>query len=157
MPFDMKGFKRAKFGDRTEDVPVPELKEWFSEDEDPVFTVRGLTGIEVAIGRQAAEKYSNLKTVMEKIASSLAEEKADGIQEVLNLGSNTPEEAARRVEHLRMGCVSPEFDSEAAAKFFEAYPITAYTLTNKIIALTGEGRTPGESKPSGKKQKSKTA
>lgn len=157
MPFDMKGFKKAEFRDRTEDVPVPELKQWFAEDEDPVFTVRGLTGVEVAIGRQAAEKYSNLKAVMEKIASSMAQEKADGINDVLALGNNTPEEAARRVEHLRLGCVSPELDAEAAAKFFEAYPITAYTLTNKIIALTGEGKTPGESKPSGKKQKSKTA
>jgi hypothetical protein len=155
MPFDVKAFKKAKFEDRTEDVPVPELKRWFSEDEEPVITVRSLTGIEVAICRQAAEKYSTLKMVLEKIASSMASEKADGVSEILKLGDNTPEEAARRIEYLRLGCVSPELDVESAPMFFENYPMTAWVLTNKIIELTGEGRSPGESKPSGKKQKSK--
>ena len=156
MPFDVKKFEKAKFEDRTKSVSVPDLAEWFDEGEAPEIVVRGLTGAEIALTHEAAARNKNIQGLMEAIASSDSSEKIDAIKSSLGIDSDSPEELARRVEQLRLGAVDPEFDQMQAAKFFECYPVEAYQLTNEINRLTGKGRLPGESKPSGKKQKSKT-
>lgn len=157
MPFNLKKFDKAKFEDRTEAVPVPDMAEYFDEGEKPEIVVRGLTGAEVFITYEAAEKNRNIKGIMEKIASANVTDKMDAISAALGiLDERTPEEMARRVEQLRLGSVSPELDQIQAAKFFENYPVEGITVTNAISRLTGKGRLPGESKPSGKKQTSTT-
>ena len=65
-----------------------------------------------------------------------------------------PDEIARRVEQLKIGSVSPKFDQMQAVKFFEVFPVEAYMVTNTINRLTGKGKLPGESKPSGSKKAS---
>jgi len=54
MPFDAKAFAKAKFEPRTAELRIPELQEWFGDD-DPVFVVRGLSGIELAPGTTLSE------------------------------------------------------------------------------------------------------
>jgi hypothetical protein len=156
MPFDKKKFAKAKYGDRTDVVPVPDLAEYFDKGEKPEFVVRGLTGAEVFVTWEAAAKNENLRDMMEKLASKLAADKSDAILDSLGLSGKTPVELARRVEQLKLGSISPELDDVLAAKFFENHPAEAISVTTKITALTGKGRMPGESKPSGSKSTSET-
>jgi hypothetical protein len=44
--------------------------------------------------------------------------------------------------------VEPQIDREIAVRLFMAYPIVGYTLTNKILELTGLGPDLGKALPS---------
>jgi len=142
MPFDIKRFEKVKFDDRTEAVSVPDLKEWFGEGEAPEIIVRGLTGPEIARANEEA------------ISSADASEKIEAVKAAFGLDDRVPDEIARRVEQLKIGSVSPKFDQMQAVKFFEVFPVEAYMVTNTINRLTGKGKLPGESKPSGSKKAS---
>lgn len=157
MAFNVKKFEEAEFRDRTKAVPVPDLKEWFDEGDDPAITVKGLSGAEWFRVQEAAAKNKNLNGLFESIVSSDSTEKIQGIRESLGLLDElTPGELAKRIEMLKLGSVDPEFNHIAAAKLFESYPIEGITLTNEISRLTGQGKTSGESTPSGAEQTSET-
>jgi len=149
MSFDMKGFMKAQFRDRTADVPVPDLKDWFAEGAEPVIKVRGLTGAELARVNEAAAKNKNLNGMLDALASTNASEKVEAIKESLGFSGKVPDDIAKRAEQLVIGTVDPEFNLEQAVKFFEVFPVEAYQVTNKIMELTGKGKSAGESKPSG--------
>ncbi len=157
MPFDIKRFVSSSFDYRTEAVELPDLKDWFGEDERPVFTVRGLTGAELAQVNETAEKNRGLESVIELFASPNIEEKIEAIKESLGLdsGARTPDDLAKRIEQLHLGSVEPKFDRPAAVKFFEVYPVEAYMLTNTIMRLTGKGKVLGGQKPCGSGKTSK--
>lgn len=149
MSFDMKGFMKAQFRDRTEDVPVPDLKEWFGEDAEPAIRVRGLTGAELARVNEAVARNKNLSGMLDALSSTNASEKVEAIKESLGFSGKVPDDVAKRAEQLVIGAVDPEFTLEQAVKFFEVFPVEAYQVTNKIMELTGKGKTSGESRPSG--------
>ena len=149
MAFDTKRFLKTKFEQRTCEVEVKDLADWFSDGAPPIIIVRGLTGEELARINEAAAKNRNLSAVIDAIASTDAAEKIDAIKKTLGVSDSVPDDLAKRIEQLVYGCVDPEFTLELAVKFFEVYPIEGYTLSNTIMRLTGQGQQPGESKPSG--------
>ena len=54
--FDLVKFNQANITDRTANVPVPELKDFFGEDSkesDWVFTVKALEGVDMARAKEA--------------------------------------------------------------------------------------------------------
>jgi hypothetical protein len=63
---------------------------------------------------------------------------------ILGIGTDTPPDLVKRLEHLVFGSVAPEIDREIAVRLFAAYPVVAYQLTNKILELTGLGADPGK-------------
>ncbi len=154
MSFDMKKFMTTKFEPRTEEIRLDDLKGFFPENVEPVFTVRGLTGEEMARTNEAAAKNRNLMAVVDAMAATNAADKADAIKEALGLSGSVPDDLAKRIEHLTYGCIDPKFDQPAAVKFFTVFPVEGYQLSNVILRLTGQGQKPGESKPSGKAKKS---
>lgn len=149
MSFDMKKFMKTEFRDRTEDVPVPDLKEWFPEDAEAVIKVRGLTGPEMARVNDAVSRNRNLAGMLEALSSVNASEKIEALKDSLGFAGKVPDDLAKRVEQLVIAAIDPEFNYEQAVKFFEVYPVEAWQVTNKIMELTGKGKTSGESKPSG--------
>jgi hypothetical protein len=58
---------------------------------------------------------------------------------LIGYGTDTPDDLAKRFDHLTFGSVDPAIDRETAVKLFAAYPIVAYQLSNKILELTGLG------------------
>lgn len=148
--FDMKKFMATKFEPRTEEVRLDDLKDFFPDGVEPVFTVRGLTGEEIARVNDAVTKNRNLAAVVDAMAATNAADKADAIKEALGLSPGVPDDLAKRIENLVYGCVDPVFDQPAAVRLFKVFPVEAYQLTNVILRLTGQGQKPGESKPSGK-------
>ena len=157
MPFDLKKFNKAKFQPRTETVPVSGLADFFAKDEKAQFTVRGLTGEEMARANDAQSRQKNLAAVVEALAGEDGTEKIKAIRESLGLSDDdVPADLARRIELVRMGCVEPEgLDIQAAAKIFKVAPVDGFALSNRILMLSGQGMILGEQKASGKTKESK--
>jgi hypothetical protein len=148
MAFDLKKFRKEKFSARTEEVLLPELKNYFA-DEKPVFKVRGMTGDEMYRVREAAEKRRDMQTIISKLTSGQGDQIAEALKELY--GDDTvPDEFVKRVEIVLIGCVEPSLERQDVMKLFRNYPTQAGTLATKILFLTGEGSLPGEPKDSGK-------
>ena len=63
--FDSKKFLKTKFTPRTADVPVPDLREFFSDGTPAVWKVRGLTGHELGRAAEAAERNKSVLAIIE--------------------------------------------------------------------------------------------
>lgn len=153
--FDIKKFKKTKFEPRTELVPLPDMKEFFGEGDEPVWKVRGLTGAELGRCTEAAERNKNIAAILEGLISPDNQTKVESVREMIGMTPGTvPNDIARRIEQLVLGSVDPAIDEEMAVKLCQVYPVEFYQLTNAIVRLTGAGHVPGKQKPSGTAQKS---
>lgn len=137
--FDVKRFMSAQFVPREEDVPVPDMKDFFGEDEKPVWRVRGLTGQELGVANASAERNRNVEAVLEGVVSAVSAKKADAVRRLIGDREEVPDDIARRLEMFALGSVAPEADVELAIKICRVYPIEFYAITNAINRLTGMG------------------
>lgn len=85
-------------------------------------------------------------------------DKASELQKALGLADGeVPKDVSERIEVLAIGSVDPVIGDErrdVILRLVELYPVTFYTLTNKIQNLTGAGAELGKPKSSGKTRKS---
>ena len=151
MAFKTEDFKSALYEPRVGEVPVPELKPFFDNGK-PVWKVKGLTGQEVGRANDAADRNKKISKVVEGVLSDNPKKIAQAVKQVID--PDTPQDVAKRLEHMILGSVEPICDLELALKICERFPIEFYSITNKILELTGLGHLPGKPKPSGKTQKS---
>lgn len=142
----------AKLGYREGVVKVPELAAWFDGKDDPAWTVRNMTGKELGRVNEAVAKHRNIQAVVEKLVSKSPKKIADGVENLL-VGADTPEDIAKRIDMLIIGSVDPICDLQMALKLCEGFGVVFYSLTNKILELTGSGHIVGGQKPSGNKKK----
>jgi hypothetical protein len=140
MAFDLDKFESATFKDRIEPVPVPRLKAFFSEGEEPVWKVRGLTGVESAIAKQAVTMNSNVDAVMKALGSKVGKDIAEAAEELTGSSDKVPDEMVQRYSWLTQGSVEPKCTHAMAMKLAKNFPEDFYLLTNKIMQLTGAGR-----------------
>ena len=153
MGFDLAKFDQAQFKERTIEVNVPELSDFFDKDEKQIWIVRGLTGHELAKVNEAVRANKDIDSILSGIMSGIHTEKIDAIRESLGLTDDTPGDLVRRIAALRAASVEPVISQEISVKLADSFPTTFFLLTNKIFELTGEGKTLGESKASGETQK----
>jgi len=164
MTFDLKKFDTAKFRRRTAEEPVPELEEFFAEagkkaagkkkkNEPPVFRVQSLTGHELAEVKQAVRNNGSLEALAEALTSQVTKEQMAGFREALGLADKNPDDLVMRLAVLRLGCVDPAMEQSRAVRLADAYPSVFYRLTDRILTLTGQGKTLGESNASGTTRK----
>lgn len=141
MTFDLERFRGASLAPRQASVPVPDLISFFEEGAEPVWIVRGLTGEEIARCNESNARHAIAAAAVQALANSAAAkaDTVDALQSLLGYGTDVPEDLAKRFDHLTFGSVQPAIDRALAVKLFAAYPIVAYTLTNKILELTGLG------------------
>lgn len=138
--FDIEKFQTTKFKDRTEDVKVPRLKAFFGDDE-PVWKIRGLTGLESAVAKQAVQDNKNIDAVLTAIGSRVKGDIVEGVKELAGLsGEKVPDELVQRYSWLKQGSVDPVCDQDTAMRLAENFPEEFYLITNKIMQLTGAGR-----------------
>lgn len=151
MPFDVNRFLREEFRPRTKAVPVPDLAPWF--DGPAVWTVRNLSGTELALVNDAEKTSRNLEGLVAALAGAVSEDKAGELRQLLGLGGTpsdpAPGELARRLEMLRLASVDPPCDRGLALKLAEHKPTELWLLTNQITVLTGQGSEPGKANGSG--------
>ena len=146
--FDIKKFQKAKFTHRTTEVPVSDLADFFPADEKPIWTVRGLEGVEVAKANETINTNKNLVAAAEAIESALMSDKIRGMKQIIAQIQDVPNEIAKRLVHLTLGSVEPECDYDAAIKLCKVAPVEFYNITNEIWRLTGLGMVPGKQKGS---------
>ncbi len=140
MGFDIKKFETTNFKDRIEVVPVPRLKMFFDENDAAEWTIRGLTGVESAIAKEAVRQNSNIDAVIKAIGSNAKRDIVDGVKELVGITGKTPDEIVQRYSWLVQGSVEPVCTHEMAMKLSSNFPEDFYLLTNKIMDLTGDGR-----------------
>ena len=146
-----QGFNAARlngaiFKPRTEKVLVQDLADWF--DGEPIWEVRGLTGPEIAKAKEASDKNNIATKIIEALNKQNQKDKADAAMKLMGLGEDTPANVAERIDHLMSASIDPTCDRSTALRLFEHFPMVAYTLTNKILELTGLGSQPGKQKAS---------
>jgi hypothetical protein len=150
MGFDSKQFLKMKFAHRTEDVPVPDLQQFFPEGEEAVWKIRGLTGQELGRVKEAPERHKKMTGILEGLLSSVTKDVVDGVKAVMGSGTaDSPDDIVIRMEQLVMGSIEPKCTLDLAVKLCEVSAITFFHLTNKITILTGQGQMPGKPRPSG--------
>lgn len=148
MPFNEKRFKSTKYVPRTEAITLPDLAHLF--DGEPIATVRGLTGEELASVNDASSRNRNASALIEAIAGKNTKEIAAEISSTLGFSdASIPDDLVKRIEYLMTGGVDPVWSREMTVKLFKVHPVSAYKLSNAIIRLTGKGSLPGESSASG--------
>jgi hypothetical protein len=140
MPFDPSAFEQATLAPRTEDVPVPELEAFYADDESPIWRVRALTANEVQRAATAKDRLNRESAMLDAITQGSRAEMAEELARVLGRRAEDVEpETARRMEILMAGSVEPACSLEIAGKLADNFPIQFITLTNRILALTGQG------------------
>lgn len=148
---DLQKFLNANLQPREAELQVPELSAFFPEGVKPSWKVRGLTGAELARAREAADRSENIKTLIEAMAGD--GEKAVAIRNVMGLNDDeVPADISRRIEMLVSGSVEPPVGTQnrdIAVRLAENFPVTFYSITNKIQELTGQGSELGKRKRSG--------
>lgn len=149
MPFDIQKFDEAKIEDRLDEVPVPELKDFFGEDEEQLWVVRALGGLEMAVAREAQKKNETFQELVTKLLSTITEEKVDAVLELIGLAkerpdTDAPEDYVWRISCLWQGSVSPKIDEVQAVRLALLNSNVFYKLTNKILVLSGMGKQLGE-------------
>lgn len=137
--FDTRGFLNEEFVPRQEAVRVDGLSAFFGEDEEPLWTVRGLTHGELAQAEEASERRQDVAKVVEALEGN-DKYKQEAIQELLGVDGKVPKDTAKRMEMLVLGSVEPaEVTLDIAVKLANTFPIEFSALTNKILELTGKG------------------
>lgn len=141
MTFDLERFRGASLAPRQATVPVPDLAAFFADGAEPVWTVRGLTGEEIARCNESTARHAAIAATVQALANSAAakSETVEAMQTLIGYGTDVPDDLTKRFDHLTFGSIQPVIDRALAVKLFAAYPIVGYTLTNKILELTGLG------------------
>jgi hypothetical protein len=158
MPFNLKQFNKTEYQLRTADVKIttPALMSFFSEGDDPVWKVRGLTAAELAL---AEESILSKQTVFDVIKEAVKLNNSDKITELGNLLGNTtdlPKAVKKRIEHLVLGSIDPVIDTREAVILQQNFPVEFMELSNKILELTGQGAEIKKSLNSGEPDLSET-
>jgi hypothetical protein len=139
--FDLNAFRAASLSPRQATVSVPDLQHFFPDGATAEWTVRGLTGEEIARANDSSARYQIVAAAIAALAASSAakEGQVEAMQSLLGYGTEVPEDLAKRLDHLVFGSVTPVIDRDIAVRIFSAFPMVGYQLTNKILELTGLG------------------
>ncbi len=156
MSFESQSFMREKFQRRIEEVKVPELARWYGEAE-PVWTVHGLNGAELARVKAAPQSQRAVYDLAETLAHATGTEVQEALQKLLGIDQESlPEDYVKRLEILTLGSIDPPCDKQLAKRIAAVYPVVFSRLTEKILELSGMGQEPGKSNDSGETPASAT-
>ena len=145
MSFDVAKFEAARIEDRTEVVPVPELKEFFEDPSKPDWTVKALDAIELAEAREAKQRNRSMETLIAGLMSSDNEDKVQAVKDALGVATDAaPDDYVWRLAVLRLGSVDPKLDEGQVVRIAKAHGFVFQKLTNKIVELSGQGMKLGE-------------
>ncbi len=148
MPFNAAGFTQAPWVHRTQEVPVPELKDWFTDGDPAVFVVRGLTANEIARANGASDAHRRAAALADALTGGSKSEITNAVKASLGRGTDLEPDIPRRMEMVCAGCVSPPCDMDMARTLQEYHGVILFNLSNVILSLSGQG-SDVEKKPSG--------
>ena len=168
---EVSKFTQAKFGHRTEFIPVVELRDFFQpeidaelnilgmkkEDLTPQeleklekkivgFKVRSLTGQEFGRCRKLASERKNIMACVEGLLSGIPDTIRKSIREFFQGGDeDITEEDALRLHLFQAAVIEPKLREderlEVSLRLFRYFPIDLIYIANRIQTLTGLGHT----------------
>ncbi len=154
MPFDAERFNSTKATLRTGSRTIEALRDFFGGDP-PEFQLRQLTGEELAQCHEAAKINRDVTEIVAGLLSDESPERVAAVLAAIGRGrSSVPDEHAKRIETLLLGCVSPKLDRPTVVRLAELFPVDFLILTNMIGGLSGQGAILGELSDSGKSRPS---
>ena len=135
--FDRKAFMKAAFQPRLAEVELAGLAAFFPPGSRPLWTVRNLTGDELAKSMEAVSRQKSIDTLVKALSSQAGQ--IEEVRAALGISDDVSAELAKRIEQLMLASVSPTVDRPLAVRLAEYFPVEFYQLTNKIVELTGLG------------------
>jgi len=168
MPFDLKKFSETPFEPRVKEVPVPYLKDFFTDEgEKPIWKIKSLNGAEMGVINELTANDELAIEILGELLSVNKEQIMKMIMQLIGRSGKKPKDVARRIYLIQFASLSDQFinsrtDSglmplEDAVKISEINSVLFFDLSNKILALAAEGYRQGKLPPSGKTKKSKPA
>lgn len=149
MAFNETAFMKQKFEPRTDQVKVPELKNWFDKGEKPIWVVRGLTSEESARCNEGIKRQETLSALIEAIGTSQLN--VDEIKQKLGLNDKEmPDETILMIERILVGSMTDgceQIDRSIVVKISISYPSVFYRLSSRIMELTALGMEANIKKP----------
>jgi hypothetical protein len=153
MAFDLKAFEKTKFESRTADVPVPELKDFFDEEEEAVWTVRNLTASEIAKVEMSGQNVEKMKAILEGITSDKPADIANSIKELAGVSNDLEPEFRKHLTRLELASVNPKITRQIAVKLADVSGSAFYRIIAQIKELSGKGAVMGKLQASTKTPK----
>jgi hypothetical protein len=150
--------KNVEVTKQTAELTLPKLTGvFFSEDEDPIWRVRQLNGIEFFKLNQAEREQQTqiVKAVAEALATG-GDKRGDLIKEMMGADGAMPSGLVYRVDAVLTGTVYPDVNRDDVLFLFENWPADAIQLANLVLKLTGDGADVGKPPPSTKPPASKS-
>lgn len=140
MAFDSKSFKRAAFEPRTQIVKVPELAEFFPDGEPAEFTVRGLTGMEIAACSAEYNKYGLIVQAFEQGKASK--------EQIKDIFGDEDKATAEMMRDYKLLKIVLGLDLDIAKKINANFPSVFKRLTSAVWILTDKGAEIKKKQPS---------
>lgn len=137
MSFDLERFRTLTLTPRQAQVAVPELAPLFG-DAAPVWTVRGLTGEELARANDATARVKLYAASVEALMSAANSEQAEALKIIMGVNEVT-ENFAKQLDYLTFGSVEPSISRGDAVRLSASHPMITHQLTKKILELTEQG------------------
>ena len=158
--FNANAFESDKFTDRTRDIQVPALADYF-KDGDAVFTVRGLTFDErIKCESLQSEAQAKAAEALAKLALGQVDKTVvNDIQAAMGWGDATQPATRVCIEKVVTGLVKPKLNRSVVGKISRVYPVVFNDLLEAIYKLTGQGQQieSKKSRPSGATKASEPA
>jgi len=154
MGFNSNKFTKQKFESRTDSISVPALSDWFDEGDKPEWIIKNLTGNEMSLCQEAAQKNKNVLVLAEALVSHKDSDKVDALRSIIGNNEDVTGDLAKRLEMIVYGSIDPKIDMPIAIKLSDNFPVEFMQITNKITILTGMGASKAKPKASGETNQS---
>jgi len=162
MPLNLDRFRGASLVRPRDKVAVSSLVPlMFDTVDEAWFHIRGLMANEMFIAKEARAEHSPLHALAEAIKSGDKSEMTEAFRKMMgNSTDSIAAETAYRHELIKWGVIDPEtgeniLDDSDVSKIGEHFPLVFLQVSDKIMALSGQGSSVGEaSGRSGNKTKS---
>lgn len=138
---NLNKFEQASILQRTREIDVPQLQDFFDEGKDPIWRIRALSSEDIAMVNDAQERNASIGTLVTAIVGSSGADKAEAIKSAMGIGDETPQDVVRRIEIMLRGSIDldPESHRDIVIKIAMYYPTVFMTISNEILSLSGEG------------------
>jgi hypothetical protein len=146
MGFDAQRFLGTPMDRPEQDFPVPALRGWFAEGEDPVWPIRGLTANDLVRIRNAGAYQNREKALASALMTGDVAAISAATKNALGRGDDVEPDTASRIETICLGSRFPDLSDEQirsmAVKLEHDYPFAFIAISNAITALSGQDPDP---------------
>jgi hypothetical protein len=139
--FDLNKFEQATITQRTRELDVPLLQDFYEKKQKPIWVIHALTSEDVAMVNDAEERNAAVGTLVTAMLGNNKNSKADAIKSAMGIGEESPADIVRRIEIILRGStnLNVEEHRDIVIKIAMYYPTVFMTISNEILSLSGEG------------------